>query len=124
MKLLLDMNVPPRWAGWLAARGHEAWHWRDLGPPAAQDAVVLARARAEGWVLLTHDLDFGDILAATGADSPSVIQLRAGSLDLAIVGPLLLQALGDHAQALLQGSLITLDFDRMRLRMLPLRAEG
>lgn len=124
MKLLLDMNLPPRWAGWLAAAGHEASHWRDLGPPAAPDAVLLAHARAHGLILLTHDLDFGDILAATGSDSPSVIQLRTGSLDALVVGPLLLQALRDHEAALLRGTLITLDFERMRLRMLPLRPES
>jgi predicted nuclease of predicted toxin-antitoxin system len=124
VKLLLDMNLPPGWAVWLAAAGHEARHWRDLGPPAAPDAVLLAHARAHGLVVLTHDLDFGDILAASGGNAPSVIQLRTGSLDAALVQPLLLQALREHTTALGQGSLITLDVERLRLRMLPLRPEG
>jgi predicted nuclease of predicted toxin-antitoxin system len=124
VNLLLDMNLPPGWAGRLVAAGHDARHWRDLGPPTAPDAVLLAHARAHGQVLLTHDLDFGDILAASGGDSPSVIQLRTGSLDSALVEPLLLQALREHEAALLRGSLITLDVERMRLRMLPLRPEG
>jgi predicted nuclease of predicted toxin-antitoxin system len=124
VKLLLDMNLPPRWVVWLSAAGHEAWHWRDIGSPAAPDIELLAHARAHGLIVLTHDLDFGDILAATGGDAPSVIQLRTGSLDATTVRPLLLQVLRDQEPELRQGTLITLDVERMRLRMLPLRPEG
>ena len=32
MKLLLDMNLSPRWVGVLPAAGFEAIHWSDVGP--------------------------------------------------------------------------------------------
>jgi len=35
---------------------------------------------ANGFVLLTHDLDFGAILASSGANIPSVIQIRTEDL--------------------------------------------
>lgn len=38
------------------------------------------RAGGAGYVVFTHDLDFGDILAATNADDPSVIQVRTQNL--------------------------------------------
>jgi predicted nuclease of predicted toxin-antitoxin system len=120
MNLLLDMNIPPRWAEPLRVAGHQVQHWRDVGPLNASDATILAFARHLGLVVLTHDLDFGDILAATAGDAPSVMQLRTDGLDFAIVGPLLLLGLAAHADALDRGALITLDARRARVRMLPL----
>jgi len=37
----------------------------------SQDPILV---KVNGYVLLTHDLDFGAILAASGANAPSVIQ--------------------------------------------------
>jgi len=51
-------------------------HWSTLGALDAQDEAVLARVRTEGAVLVTHDLDFSAILAASGDQAPSVIQIR------------------------------------------------
>ncbi len=34
-------------------------------------------ARPSGYVVFTHDLDFGALLAASHAGGPSVIQVRA-----------------------------------------------
>ncbi|MDR1489081.1 MAG: DUF5615 family PIN-like protein [Desulfovibrio sp.] len=65
MKLLLDMNLSPRWVAWLAGEGIEAVHWSTLGAPDAPDETIMAVARAEGYIVLTHDLDFSAILAAT-----------------------------------------------------------
>jgi predicted nuclease of predicted toxin-antitoxin system len=31
MKLVVDMNLPPRWVAFLAANGIEAVHWSDVG---------------------------------------------------------------------------------------------
>jgi predicted nuclease of predicted toxin-antitoxin system len=37
----------------------------------------MAYALANNFVVLTHDLDFGTILAATQGNKPSVVQIRA-----------------------------------------------
>ncbi|MFB3892252.1 MAG: DUF5615 family PIN-like protein [Phycisphaerae bacterium] len=65
------MNLSPLWAGVLSAHGWEAVHWSSVGDPRASDKVVMSWAAANGHVVLTHDLDFGAILAATGAREPS-----------------------------------------------------
>jgi len=31
MKLLLDMNLPPRWVNFLSGQGIECVHWSDVG---------------------------------------------------------------------------------------------
>ena len=41
----------------------------------------MAFAGANGCVVLTHDLDFGAILAATQGRKPSVVQIRARMSD-------------------------------------------
>ena len=46
------------------------------GDPRAEDMELMDRARADGYIVFTHDLDFGTTLALTGAESPSVIQVR------------------------------------------------
>ena len=45
MKLLVDMNVSPRWVKLLHDAGFEASHWSDLGPATASDAEIMAFAR-------------------------------------------------------------------------------
>jgi len=77
MKLLIDMNLSPRWLGVLEASGFEALHWSDVGPLDAPDTEIMRFARNGDFVVLTHDLDFSAILAVTNGAKPSVVQLRA-----------------------------------------------
>ena len=55
MKLLVDMNLSPRWVKTLTDAGIEAFHWSSLGAANASDADIMAFARASGYVVLTHD---------------------------------------------------------------------
>lgn len=80
MKLVLDMNLPPSWAGLLGTAGFETVHWLDIGPPTATDRHIMQWAATNGCVVVTQDLDFGAILAATQADRPSVVQVRGDDL--------------------------------------------
>lgn len=77
MKLLVDMNLSPRWIGLLVDAGIEAAHWSTLGANNAPDNEIMTYASANGYVVLTHDLDFSAILAATHGEKPSVVQIRA-----------------------------------------------
>ena len=77
MKILIDMNLSPAWVSVLEEAGHTAPHWSTIGSLNASDREVLLWAKANGYLLFTHDLDFGAILAATEAEGPSVIQIRA-----------------------------------------------
>ncbi len=120
MRLLVDMNLSPRWVDLLRAAGHEATHWSDVGEVDATDAHIMAVAASQGAVVLTNDLDFGTILAARGHSGPSVIQLRAADLRPETLGDLLLAAITRVADELLDGALVTIDPARTRVRVLPL----
>lgn len=120
MKILIDMNLSPDWREILAIQGWESVHWSSIGSPTAQDKVILQYARDHGYVVLTHDLDFSAILAATGAKAPSVIQIRSQDVLSEHFRNLLIQALQQFESALAAGALVVIDESRSRARVLPL----
>lgn len=124
MRLIVDMNLSPRWVAVLADAGFGAQHWSTLGAITAPDSEIMAYAKAHDCVVLTHDLDFGTILAATHGDKPSVVQIRADSVSPAVIGTHVISALRQMASELEQGALVTVDTHRTRLRVLPLRLQG
>lgn len=124
MNLLIDMNLSPRWVEVLTRAGHRAQHWSKVGAPDAPDAAVMDFAREHDCVLLTHDLDFGAMLAASGARTPSVVQVRADALSPDAIAPQILAALRQLEPDLRAGALVTVDPARTRLTILPLRVGG
>ena len=60
----------------LREAGYDAVHLRDEGFLRMADSDILDKARLENRVVLTFDLDFGDLLAASGEKLPSVIIFR------------------------------------------------
>lgn len=121
MKTVIDMNLSPAWCELLNASGHETSHWQHVGSPSATDATLLAWARDNGFVVFTNDLDFGTILAATSTWSPSVVQLRGKDVTPQNAGAYLVTALARYASELEKGALLTIDQERCRVRMLPVR---
>lgn len=120
MKLLIDMNLSPRWVPLLMNAGYEAKHWSNCGPKDAPDSQIMTFAKAHGYVVLTHDLDFSAILAVTGGEKPSVVQLRSDDVNPDTIGSIVINALNQMADDLASGALLTVDPLRARLRMLPL----
>jgi predicted nuclease of predicted toxin-antitoxin system len=120
MNLLIDMNLSPQWCAVLGRHGHTCKHWSEAGDPRAPDATLLDWAREHGFVVVTHDLDFGAILAATRAEAPSVIQCRTQDLLPAAMEDLLVSAILRYESELLSGALIVLDKQKARARILPL----
>jgi predicted nuclease of predicted toxin-antitoxin system len=124
MKVVLDMNLTPDWIPLLAQAGHTAVHWSSVGSPRAKDSEILAWAREREQVVFTHDLDFGAILAATDADSPSVVQVRTQDPTPEHCGEIILNTLDRHATALAEGALISVDENRARVHILPIRTRN
>src|SRR2546426_8284277 len=76
MRFLANAGVSPKTVDFLKQLGHEAVHVRTLGLERAADRVLIDRALADSSVVVTFDLDFGDILALGVLDKPSVIICR------------------------------------------------
>lgn len=71
--------------------------------------------------MLTHDLDFSAILAATQGEKPSVVQIRADDVSPDVIGLQVIAALRQMELDLEEGALLTVDPNHTRLRLLPLR---
>ena len=96
MKLLVDMNLSPRWVERLARHGFEAVHWSTIGAATAPDVEILTWANEHAFVLITNDLDFSAILAASGGAWPSVVQIRTQDLLSDVVVSIVAKALDAH----------------------------
>ncbi|SEN53190.1 DUF5615 family PIN-like protein [Nitrosomonas marina] len=121
MKLLIDMNLSPRWVEALVIHGIEATHWASIGAYNASDSEIMAYAKANDYIVLTHDLDFSAILAATHGEKPSVVQIRADDVSPDVIGKQVIGALQQMTSDLADGALLTIDTNRTRVRLLPLR---
>ena len=124
MKLLIDMNLSARWAKRFAEEGIEALHWTQIGLPDAPDEEIMAFAAEHGFIILTKDLDYGAMLAASGRGQPSVVQLRLRVLTPELP---LFSRLVDILQAsrsdLETGALLTVDPKQVPLKVLPFTPE-
>jgi predicted nuclease of predicted toxin-antitoxin system len=120
MKFLVDMNLSPRWCSVLSAEGWDSVHWSNVGVATAPDHEVMQWALAEQRVVLTHDLDFGAMLAATRATGPSVVQVRTQDVRPQILAPILVSLLRQYEQDLDAGALLVVDEAKSRVRVLPL----
>lgn len=120
VQLVVDMNLSPEWVAELARHGWSATHWSTVGDPAAEDSVVMAWALAGGYVVFTHDLDFGALLALTHATGPSVLQVRGQNVLPEDIGPIVIAALRKYDAELAAGALVVVDSKKSRVRLLPL----
>jgi predicted nuclease of predicted toxin-antitoxin system len=123
VKVLLDMNLSPTWVPFLRAAGVDSVHWSQVGDPRAPDAELMRWARVEGFIVFTHDMDFGALLAATRAHGPSVLQVRVQDTMPEAIGHDVLRVLRFYEEALTRGALVTLDKSSARVRILPFRGE-
>lgn len=120
MKILVDMNLSPDWVEAFARHNIAAVHWSTVGDPRAEDTVLMSWARTNGYIVFTHDLDFGAVLALTQAESPSVIQVRTQDVTPAHLAEIVIGVLRNSESALETGALIVVDEGKSRLRLLPL----
>lgn len=121
IKVLIDVNLAPAWTEVLAANRIEAVHWSTIGDPRADDEELLRYARKHGYVVFTHDLDFGTLLALTRARGPSVVQVRTQNVLPVAIGNLVVRVLTEHGASLEAGALVTVDERAARVRILPIR---
>lgn len=114
MKVLLDSCV---WGGArevIAAADHDvAWVGDWDGDPG--DAAILARAHAEDRVLVTLDKDFGEHAIVKGAPHAGIIRLVG--IRARDQGPATVQVLNVHAEELERRAILTVEPDRVRVRL-------
>lgn len=120
MKILIDMNLSPDWVTAFGTENIESVHWSTVGDPRAEDEEIMTYARVNEYIVFTHDLDFGTILALTRAKSPSVVQVRAQDILPSQLGNTVITVLRANEALLEQGALVVVHEGRARVRILPL----
>lgn len=120
VQLVVDMNLSAEWIAELAQHGWSAVHWSTIGDPRAEDTEIMGWALANGYVVFTHDLDFGTMLALTRATGPSVLQVRGQNVLPEHMGPVVIAALQKHDADLAAGAIVVVEERKLRVRVLPL----
>ena len=120
MKILIDMNLSPEWTAILEAENIETVHWSSIGKPNAPDEEIMSYARENDFIVFTHDLDFGTMLALTQAESPSILQIRAQDILPKSIRNIIFTILEKYKTELEQGALVVFDKAKERVRILPL----
>ncbi|MFA0782546.1 DUF5615 family PIN-like protein [Fervidibacter sacchari] len=124
MKWLLNMNMPRSLKQLLESVGHQCRHTGEIGLERASDWVVLEEAAREGEVILTHDLDYGRLLAFSGASKPSVVVVRLSRPTPKNIFERLVAVWSTIEQPLIDGAIVVLEDATVRIRRLPIRLEG
>jgi predicted nuclease of predicted toxin-antitoxin system len=75
MRFLVDAQLPPALARWLAENGHAAEHVADRGMAAGSDAAVWDHALHHAAAIITKDEDFAQRKVVED-DGPIVIWIR------------------------------------------------
>jgi predicted nuclease of predicted toxin-antitoxin system len=114
------MGISPATIAFLRSQGHDAVHLHEENLDRLPDADILAKALAEGRVVLTNDLGFGELVAASGARLPSVITFRLRNMHPGRVNMHLQMVIEHHGKALLGGAAAAVNEGRVRVRSLPL----
>lgn len=120
MRFLADMGISPRTVNWLRDAGYDAVHLVEEKLERLADDEVLVKARAEGRILLTVDLDFGYLLAVSGEQVPSVILFRLGNESYEIINERLADILSQCQESLEVGAIISVSNEAFRVRRLPI----
>jgi predicted nuclease of predicted toxin-antitoxin system len=120
VKILVDMNLSPDWVPVLQRHGWSAVHWSAVGDPSATDRTIMDWAVANGYIVFTHDLDFGTMLALTRATGPSVVQVRSQDVLPDHMEGQVVAALRQHEADLASGALVVVEESKCRVRILPI----
>lgn len=123
MRFLADMGVSKQVVEWLRANGHDAAHLNDEGLHRLPNGEIFVKAARERRIVLTFDLDFGEIAAGSNAQVVSVLLFRLRNTRNDFVIRRLDDVLNSASLELSNGAIVIVENGRHRIRKLPIGAE-
>jgi predicted nuclease of predicted toxin-antitoxin system len=120
MKVPVDMNMSTQWVDTLREDGMVAVHWSSIGDAGSSDEEIMRHAVAGGYIVLTRDIDFSTILAATNGIGPSVVHLRRSDRFSESFAAEVARAMRQVEHELALGAVLSVKGRRFRVRRLPI----
>jgi predicted nuclease of predicted toxin-antitoxin system len=114
------MGIAQSVALWLKSQGHDAVHLNDEDLYKLQDILILEKTLVEKRIILTTDMDFGQLLAFNKSKPISVIQFRTSIFTPANIREKLQSVFEEFSNQLEGDFIITIEDNRTRFRKLPL----
>jgi predicted nuclease of predicted toxin-antitoxin system len=104
---------------WLRNNGHDAKHLREEGLHRIPNGGIFSKAIDEDRIIITFDLDFGEIVALSKGKKTGVILFRLHDTRTSHLIRRLSTALQDTAESLENGAVVVIEESRHRVRFLP-----
>ncbi|MCL2763657.1 MAG: DUF5615 family PIN-like protein [Treponema sp.] len=120
MKILVDMNLSPKWVKLLTDNNIESVHWSSIGSPNDPDINIITYAAENNFVIFNKDLDFGTFLAINHNKKPSVVQMKEGTLNHRKINNIVISAINMFSDKIEAGAIVTIDQNKTRVTLLPL----
>jgi predicted nuclease of predicted toxin-antitoxin system len=120
LKFLLDMGISPKTGTYLAELGYDTTHLIKEHMETASDSEILNKALHEKRIILTHDLDFGKLLATAGTSLLSVVIFRLKNMRLENVNRFCAVIIDRFADVLEKGAILSVGDKRIRCHLLPI----
>ncbi len=120
MKFLLNMNLPRELGRRLAEHGHTYRHGRDIGLARGTDVQMVETARQSQETILTHDLDYGHLLAFSGRAEPSVVIYRLRNSHVNQMYSRIMGVWSEIEEPLREGAIVVIEDVAVRIRRLPI----
>ncbi len=113
MKFLVDSCISRFAVDALREAGYDVLWLPEAGEDPG-DEVIIRKAFDEGYVLVTADKDFGELIFLKGRDSPSIIRLV--NIPAREQGKILIHVVRKYESDIRSKALITVERFRVRIR--------
>ena len=120
MKFLLDVGISPELGRMLEAAEHSYRYLPEHYPRTSTDAQILEFARENDEVIITHDTDFGTLLAFSAEEAPSIILFRIHHISAELFFKLITENWAEIELPLEEGALVVIEVNSIRVRRLPI----
>lgn len=119
LRFLADMGVSQGIVQWHREEGYDAVHLREMGWQTLPNGLIFEKALIENRIVITFDLDFGEIVALSPGGQGRVILFRVNNTRTTFLIERLSKVLPSTSEALVAGSVVVVEDARHRIRRLP-----
>ena len=123
MKLKLDENISRHLKPILANLNHDVLTVSDQGLLSQNDTGIGMAAKREGRILLTLDLEFGDLRKYPPGEHPGIILFRPRSFGPLLVNRFVEDFVRETDLEALRGCVVLVDASKVRVRHPPTNIE-